>query len=185
MNKVLVVAIILVVVLSLIFYVIRTTSNVQVWRRRFSEFPVRLFEMACGDIPVSTDDGLDVIKLSELLDCTSTKSSKLCFTNNTNNSIASFTKVWLKGVVLPSNLINTMTNSKFEYNLFISNKIIHKHKEYVDNYFLILTGTRKAKIDGKEYTFSKGDIVYIPKDTDIEFWCEEISNQIMLNIKTL
>ena len=68
MNNKVLITILLFLVLSMIFYITYNRVRVQVWRRRFSEFPIRLFDMACGDINISTDNGLEIVKLKHLLD---------------------------------------------------------------------------------------------------------------------
>jgi mannose-6-phosphate isomerase-like protein (cupin superfamily) len=191
MNVKVLISIVIFVILSLSFlYIKNSNKKAQIWRRRFPEFPVSLFEMACGNTSVSVDNGFDIVKLSDLLSSTNLK-SKLCFKKfigdkvDETNPIISFVKVWINGILnsLPPDVLNSLDNKSFDYNLFISKELsLPKSKDYVDNYFMVLSGTRKIIVNNCTYNLSKGDIIFIPKNTDKTIYCNGDELQIMLNI---
>lgn len=170
---IIVATIILVLLIGLFFYYRYRTK---VWRRRFPEFPVRIFEMACGNIYTEienrTTNDKQLIKIDEWFDNDfQGYISEIVFVNNnvydlSHNIKGSFINSWLKGVIhtLPQGLVNKINNEKPYYKFLMFNeKLIER--TCPEMYLLVLEGTQRYIINETEYIANKGDVIYIPKNT--------------------
>lgn len=170
--KIIAVIVILITLFALLRLYIRRT---QVWRRRFSEFPVRLFEIACGNEGVSGDG----CKLNETI---YKNTFTLIFTEQCQRPISLFIKSWLNGISLPS-CVSKCRGKNTEYNLSfnVSNPIKYLGKNR-DCYYLVLYGDIDMTVNSGTYSLTTGDIIFVPKDTEYGYLYKKDNNNIVLCI---
>lgn len=166
---IIILSIILFLLIGLFFYI---RYGNKIWRRRFPEFPVRIFEMACGNqyteiLNIYTNEK-QLVKIDDWFDNNYPGYvSEIVFDDDLSHNIkGSFINSWLRGVIqtLPSGLINKINKEKPYYKFLMFSDKINKHS-CSDMYLLVLEGSQKYKVSGKEYIANKGDVIYIPKNT--------------------
>lgn len=150
------------VLLLFSIFMLYKKSCVKIWRRRFSEFPVYVFDMACGNEFISTENGLESTTITKCLDQNLSSVLRFNDDNVTKNNIVSFINSWRKSLSIPN-----IMDKKCDSILYINSN--QKLKLYKDSYFLNLVGRSRGIIDGTEYIFLPGDIVFISKNKEYEF----------------
>lgn len=102
-----------------------------------------------------------------------------------NSYIMNYFDKWIKTQNIPSKLSDRMELEPYTITIRICGDKWHypNHFDALDNFMIILEGTRICKINGtKVYNLKKGDIFYIPAGTYHEFWIDKSELNVALNI---
>lgn len=112
--------------------------------------------------------------------------AKLKFRNDTTHPIGLYMLRWLqqKREALPLALQQRLqTDLNPEYCLRFSNGTwkYPNHYDCIDNYALVLAGTRYVRLDrGAPQKLAEGSVLYIPAEQEHEFWCENAASRLQL-----
>lgn len=199
--------IVLGIVLGIVLYFILYRKQRERLRRAsIPSFSLAQLEQECGQVSVRVERYIDstgkfllypnqsqqlpLQKWLTELDTMHGLMSKFRFTRTTDKPLGIYLLRWIDANIsrFPQELCERMIHDPHhEFCVRFTNGKRHfpNHYDCIDNYLLILAGTRKCRLDRKtNYTLHQGDMLYIPSEQEHEFWCDT-SNQdlnILLNI---
>jgi mannose-6-phosphate isomerase-like protein (cupin superfamily) len=166
-------------------------------------FPLSDFHHSCKDHPLRIENYSGTLKsdpstrtyitVNDWFDSPSSKEghmSKLSFKSDSTNPIAQYILRWVATQTpsFPHELQTRLeTDPSLHYSLRLTSHswAYPSHFDCLDNYTIVLAGTRHCILDKKtKVTLNAGDMLYIPAPQEHEFWCDTPPGQlnILLNI---
>jgi mannose-6-phosphate isomerase-like protein (cupin superfamily) len=173
------------------------TSSLNVWRGAVQEFSLADFRQHCGEELLRVEnytgkldpDGTVVYhplrNWFDELRAQRGKLSKLAFDPTTDKLIGRYLLQWWATQIpsLPVAVQQRLRDGNgVRHCVRLSNGNWHfpNHFDCVDNFAVVLAGTRKVILDqrGPPLVLHAGDILYIPAGQEHEFWCDTAADEL-------